>query len=103
MAHAPGAGEAAGAVREALWVADLRERLLARLAAVRARRQLWTTLRALYDCDLDRGRTARWLGIHRSTLDYRLNCVQRLIGISPTSVRGIVLLSTGLAADSLGP
>ena len=131
MAPVPGTGDAAGAVREAMWVADLlargghsgramflldlmpeavlaeradlRERLLIRLAAVRARRQLWTTLRALYDCDLDRGRAARWLGIHRSTLDYRLNSVRRLTGISPTSVRGIVLLSTGLAADSLGP
>ncbi|WP_119730149.1 PucR family transcriptional regulator [Thermomonospora amylolytica] len=133
MAYASGIGDAARAVREALWVADLlargarggrtgqvgflldlvpeavvaerddlRERLMTRLAAVRARRQLWTTLRALYDCDLDRGRTARWLGIHRSTLDYRLNSVHRLIGISPTSVRGIVLLSAGLAADSLG-
>jgi PucR-like helix-turn-helix protein len=131
MAHAPGIGDAAGAVREAVWVADLlargghagramflldlmpeaviaeradlRERLMDRLAAVRAKRQLWTTLRALYDCDLDRGRTARWLGIHRSTLDYRLNAIHRLTGISPTSVRGIVLLSTGLAADSLDP
>lgn len=131
MAPVPGADDAAGALQEALWAADLlargghsgramflldllpeavvaeradlRERLLARLAAVRSRRQLWITLRALYECDLDRGRAARWLGIHRSTLDYRLNCVRRLTGISPTSVRGIVLLSAGLAADSLGP
>jgi hypothetical protein len=82
---------------------DVQQRLATRLAAVRARVPLWTTLRALYDLDLDRGRTARWLGIHRSTLDYRLACVERLTDISPTSVRGIRLFSAGLVADDLGP
>ncbi|HXA57822.1 MAG TPA: helix-turn-helix domain-containing protein [Streptosporangiaceae bacterium] len=82
---------------------DLRRRLTARLAVVRGHGQLWATLRALYECDLDRGRTARRLGIHRSTLDYRLGCVERLAGVSPTSVRGVVLFSAGLVADSLGP
>jgi hypothetical protein len=81
---------------------DVRQRLATRLAAVRARDPLWATLRALYRCDLDRGRTARWLGIHRSTLDYRLSCVERLTDISPTSVRGIRLFSAGLVADALG-
>ncbi|MBO2449755.1 helix-turn-helix domain-containing protein [Actinomadura barringtoniae] len=82
---------------------DLRLRLAARMAAVREREQLWTTLLALYRCDLDRGRTARLLGIHRSTLDYRLNRIEQLAGCSPTSVRGIQLFSAGLAADALGP
>jgi hypothetical protein len=131
MARVPAVGLAQDALQEAMWAADLlarggcagqamflldlmpeavvngradlRERLISRLAAVRARQQLWMTLRALYDRDLDRGRTARWLGIHRSTLDYRLNCVHRLTGVSPTSVRGIVLWSLALAADALGP
>ncbi|WP_433324866.1 PucR family transcriptional regulator [Spirillospora sp. CA-294931] len=82
---------------------DLRRRLVERLTEVRSQNHLWGTLRVLYRCDLDRGRTARALSIHRSTLDYRLGRVELLTGISPTSVQGIVLFSAGLAADALGP
>ncbi len=76
----------------------LRQRLAERVADVASRPDLWATLREFYQADLDRGRTARRLGVHRSTLDYRLNRVEQLAGISPTSVQGILLFATARAA-----
>jgi hypothetical protein len=78
----------------------LRRRIAERIADVASRPDLWQTLDALYRADLDRGRTARQLGIHRSTLDYRLNRVAQLAGISPTSVQGIQLFAAARAAIS---
>jgi PucR-like helix-turn-helix protein len=78
----------------------LRQRLAERVADVASRPDLWQTLRELYRADLDRGRTARRLGVHRSTLDYRLNRVEQLAGISPTSVQGILLFATARAATA---
>jgi hypothetical protein len=78
----------------------LRRRIAERIADVASRPDLWKTLDALYHADLDRGRTARQLGIHRSTLDYRLNRVEQLAGISPTSVQGIQLFAAARAATS---
>jgi sugar diacid utilization regulator len=80
----------------------LRRRIAERIADVASRPDLWETLDALYRADLDRGRTARQLGIHRSTLDYRLNRVEQLAGISPTSVQGIQLFAAARAAISSG-
>jgi PucR C-terminal helix-turn-helix domain len=76
----------------------LRRKLAARVAEVRARPDLWATLREIYRTDLDRGRTARRLGIHRSTLDYRLSRIQQLTDVCPTSVHGILLFTTAQAA-----
>jgi PucR C-terminal helix-turn-helix domain len=78
----------------------LRQRLAERVADVASRSDLWETLRELYQADLDRGRTARRLGVHRSTLDYRLSRVEQLAGISPTSVQGILLFATARAATA---
>lgn len=78
----------------------LRQRLAERVADVASRPDLWATLRELYQADLDRGRTARRLGVHRSTLDYRLSRVEQLAGISPTSVQGILLFATARAATA---
>lgn len=78
----------------------LRQRLAERVADVASRPDLWATLREFYQADLDRGRTARRLGVHRSTLDYRLNRVEQLAGISPTSVQGILLFATARAATA---
>jgi hypothetical protein len=78
----------------------LRRRLVERVADVASRPELWGTLRELYQANLDRGRTARRLGIHRSTLDYRLNRVKQLAGISPTSVQGILLFTAARAATA---
>jgi hypothetical protein len=77
---------------------ELRRRLAERVADVASRPELWRTLHEFYQADLDRGRTARRLGIHRSTLDYRLNRVEQLAGISPTSVQGILLFAAARAA-----
>lgn len=78
----------------------LRRKLAARVAGVRARPDLWATLREIYRADLDRGRTARRLGIHRSTLDYRLSRIQQLTDVCPTSVQGILLFTAAQAAES---
>jgi hypothetical protein len=78
----------------------LRRRLAERVADVASRPELWETLREFYQADLDRGRTARRLGIHRSTLDYRLNRVEQLAGISATSVQGILLFAAARAATA---
>jgi hypothetical protein len=77
---------------------ELQRRLAERVADVASRPDLWETVHELYQADLDRGRTARRLGIHRSTLDYRLNRVEQLAGISPTSVQGILLFAAARAA-----
>jgi hypothetical protein len=78
----------------------LRQRLAERVADVASRPDLWQTLREFYQADLDRGKTARRLGVHRSTLDYRLSRVEQLAGISPTSVQGILLFATARAATA---
>ncbi len=78
----------------------VRQRLAERVADVASRPELWETLREFYRADLDRGRTARRLGVHRSTLDYRLNRVEQLAGISPTSVQGILLFAAARAASA---
>lgn len=82
--------------------AALRRRLAARVADVKARPDLWATLQEIYRADLDRGRTARRLGIHRSTLDYRLNRIQQLTDACPTSIHGILLFTAAQAAVDAG-
>jgi sugar diacid utilization regulator len=81
--------------------AALQRRLSQRVAEVAARPDLWATLREFYRADLDRGRTARRLGIHRSTLDYRLNRIEQLTDASPSSVHGILLFTAALATAHL--
>lgn len=57
---------------------------------------LLETLSTLYANDLDRGRTASRLHLHRATLDYRLGRIRQLTGLDPLSVRGIRVLSSAL-------
>jgi hypothetical protein len=59
------------------------------------------TLRALYDYDLDRSRTAEHLHIARRTLTKRLDRVHQLTGIHPTSARGVQTFLSAMAADHL--
>ncbi len=80
---------------------DLARRLEAWAAGLWEHPELWETVRSLYCGGLDRGRTARRLGIHRSTLDHRLGRVERFTTVPPTSARGIVLLTAALAARGL--
>jgi hypothetical protein len=63
--------------------------------------ELRVTLEQFYANDLNKTRTATMLGIHRSTLEYRLARVQWLTGLHPDSTRGIQVLATALAATRL--
>lgn len=56
------------------------------------------TLRAFYATDRDHARTAELLGIHRRTLNWRLNRVHELTGYGPSTIRGIRMLSAALAS-----
>ncbi|OZM71984.1 hypothetical protein CFN78_17770 [Amycolatopsis antarctica] len=69
------------------------------LGTLREGAGLIDTLRVLYRMDLHRGRTARTLGVHRQTLNYRLRRIAELTGFHPVSARGIALFAAALAAD----
>ncbi len=62
---------------------------------------LLQTLTVLYANDLDRGRTAGQLHLHRTTLDYRLGRIRELTGLDPVSTRGVQLLATALTASRM--
>ncbi len=59
------------------------------------------TLTVLYANDLDRGRTAEQLHLHRTTLDYRLGRIRELTGLDPVSTRGVQLLASALTASRM--
>lgn len=59
------------------------------------------TLAALYEHDLDRSRTAEHLHIARRTLTKRLDRIDQLTGIHPTSAHGVQTFLTALSADRL--
>ena len=54
---------------------------------------LFTTLKSLIAADGNRSKAAMDLGIHRSTLDYRLQRIEQAAGTDPTSAGGLQLLS----------
>jgi DNA-binding protein Fis len=54
---------------------------------------LFSTLKSLIAADGNRSKAALDLGIHRSTLDYRLQRIEQLTGTDPASVGGLQLLS----------
>lgn len=54
------------------------------------------TLDAFYRHDMNRLTTAAELRIHPRTLDYRLHRVRELVGMDPTSTRGVRTLSTAV-------
>ncbi|MFI7702671.1 PucR family transcriptional regulator [Nonomuraea sp. NPDC049480] len=54
------------------------------------------TLDAYYCNDMNRLRTATSLHIHPRTLDYRLRRTRDLVGIEPSSTRGVRVLSTAV-------
>jgi hypothetical protein len=59
------------------------------------------TLRALYEADLDRSRTADVLHIARRTLAKRLDRIEQLTGIRPTSARGVQTFMSALAVHRM--
>lgn len=77
------------------------EKLVDVIKPLRAHTVLWETLIALIDVDYNRNQAAKNLGIHRSTLDYRLQRIATVTGCDPTSGRGVHLLTTALIADAV--
>ncbi|BDH58784.1 hypothetical protein MTP03_37230 [Tsukamurella sp. PLM1] len=75
--------------------------LLASTTQVLHQADLRATLEQYFDCDLDRGRTARRLGVHPNTVNNRLNRIAELTPYSPFSVVGITCLSAALTVDRL--
>ncbi len=63
--------------------------------------ELRATLEHFYANDLNKTRTATMLGIHRSTLEYRLARVRQVVGLHPHSTRGVQVLATALASTKL--
>lgn len=63
---------------------------------------LVTTLDAYYRSDMNRLVAAATLHIHPRTLDYRLQRVRELCGLSPGSTRGIRILSTAVTRALAG-
>lgn len=55
---------------------------------------LWETLEVLLAEDGHRGRVAKRLVLHRSTVDYRLQRIGQLTGHSPCTIRGLRVLAT---------
>jgi hypothetical protein len=55
------------------------------------------TLDVFYRHDMNRLNTAAELRVHPRTLDYRLHRVRELVGIEPSSTRGVRTLSTAVA------
>jgi hypothetical protein len=71
------------------WLTDLGRRLSTGPDLVR-------TLDAFYRHDMNRLNTAGELRIHPRTLDYRLHRVRELVGMEPSSTRGVRTLSTAV-------
>ena len=71
------------------WLTDLGRQLATGPDLVR-------TLDAFYRHDMNRLNTAGELRIHPRTLDYRLHRVRELVGIDPSSTRGVRTLSTAV-------
>lgn len=80
---------------------ELRAELRRIIRPVAERPELLDTLTTLYKADLDRGRSASLLGIHRRTLAYRLERVSELTGLHPLSSNGIKLLQVAITAVRL--
>jgi hypothetical protein len=59
------------------------------------------TLEALIRADRNRSKAAKDLFIHRSTLDYRLQQIEKVTGRSPMTGRGAQLLSMAMTVHSL--
>jgi hypothetical protein len=76
----------------------LRDALCSVVAPLIEQSELADTLDLLYRFDLDRGRTANALGIHRRTLVHRLRRVADKTNLNPVSSRGVAVLQLGLVA-----
>ncbi|WP_181763840.1 helix-turn-helix domain-containing protein [Streptomyces albidus (ex Kaewkla and Franco 2022)] len=76
----------------------LRDALCEVIAPLLPYPELTESLDLLYRFDLDRGRTAHALGIHRRTLVHRLRRISEKTHLHPVSSRGVAVLQVGLVA-----
>ncbi|WP_177224637.1 helix-turn-helix domain-containing protein [Lentzea flaviverrucosa] len=81
--------------------APVREKLLAMIQPVMAKAELRRTLELLVFSQGNRTRAAERLNIHRSTIDYRLNQIDKLTGHSPVTTGGLNMLTLSLAVRTL--
>jgi PucR C-terminal helix-turn-helix domain len=58
--------------------------------------RLYETLRTFVRCGHNRGRTARELRVHRTTVDYRIRRIEEITGYDPTFGRGSQVLSVAV-------
>ncbi|MBF6212265.1 helix-turn-helix domain-containing protein [Nocardia puris] len=77
-----------------------RERLGEVLDPLDDRPELLETLRLHLGNDLSRQRTARTLGLHANTIDYRLRRIAQLTGLDPAQSSGLWYLRAALVARS---
>lgn len=81
---------------------DAREALARVLEPLQEHPDLVMTIEVLLAKDGDRGRTARALGVHPNTINNRLARITGLLGLDPTTTRGVVVLSAALTARRIG-
>ncbi|REE73094.1 PucR-like helix-turn-helix protein [Rhodococcus wratislaviensis] len=77
------------------------DHLVAGVEPVLSHDELRTTLQTYFDCDLDRQRTARRLGVHPNTVNNRLNRIAEISPHSPFTLAGITALSAALTVERL--
>lgn len=78
------------------WQAAELSRPLLRLATHDPRGQLLETLQVWFAGNMQASQTARTLGIHRNTLDYRLGRIGEICGLNLQSIDDCLLLYCGL-------
>ncbi|WP_026405985.1 helix-turn-helix domain-containing protein [Actinomadura rifamycini] len=71
--------------------------LLAAMAPLAGRAELWETLLAYFARDLDRRGAARALGVHPNTVDNRLARVHALTGVDVTTADGLLTAAVAVA------
>ncbi|GAA5116177.1 helix-turn-helix domain-containing protein [Haloechinothrix salitolerans] len=77
------------------------DRLVQRLAPLRSRHELLTTLRAVIEAKDNRRKAASALHVHPNTLAYRLRRIAEVTGLDPADPEGMRVLSAALTAHDL--
>lgn len=77
------------------------DRLVQRLAPLRSRQELLTTLRAVIGAKDNRRKAASALHVHPNTLAYRLRRIAEVTGFDPADSEGMRVLSAALTAHDL--
>lgn len=75
-------------------------RLVAMVRSLLHSEGLYETLKAFVRCGHNRGRTARELFVHRTTLDYRIRRITEITGHDPTSGHGGKVLTAAVTLFS---